>query len=507
MAHDKVTKEIANNIFLVRYETPQEIYYEIDNAKYKRLLFSMNFRDSENLMLSSGGLATKTITIPPYTKVQVACLRVVNPRKTSQLKVKYAWEEEDPGEPPADVPKREELAQDIFIYTTRRHSPTQFAYTVFCGKFKRLRFTISFHGSENMALDDGTLSRTIYVEPYQRIELGTLVVRNPHMPWTCKTKYTWEEKPPRISDEIAGVAAATTPGLHRPLLKSKMNPGMSMAITSRTIKHQELAPSLTMSTETLQRADGQAELRFVVDCMKFVSLRLTLDFSRSKNLSLPGGALVKDVVIQPYERIEVARLVTTIPGKWVLQQKVSWVEHGEPGSTSLGSSASYNNVYRKSDAGKWKTSGNRDISPPPVPTSHPGDSIARPPQTAQNGGGQDAARSRVMKAAAKTEFYRRASLSRETPSKVSRDPASLLGISTPALESDSTGSLLLLLRTLGPVFESYLNVFQQEAMDDIGLLVQLARRDAQAFRSSLREIGIKKMGHRETILQAILAIK
>jgi hypothetical protein len=210
MTDECVSKEIAHNIFLLRRETPDAIVYTLDNAKYKRVVFKMDFRGSENLRLRAGGGANPHLNphlhpqnvgemvVAPYSKVEVAYLCVVDPRRASQLRVKYSWEERDPHAQPAHLPKREELAPDVFLYTTRTSAPrTEFHYAVFCGKYKRLRFTVDFRGSSNLRLPDGTLSRTVYVDPYEKQNIGVLVVQNPSLSWSLKSKYTWvEEDPP-----------------------------------------------------------------------------------------------------------------------------------------------------------------------------------------------------------------------------------------------------------------------------------------------------------------------
>ena len=77
----RVSKEIAHNIFLLRDETQDAIVYSLDNAKYKRIVFKMDFRGSENLRLATGGLQ-REVVVPPYSKVEVAYL---------QARGNFAW--------------------------------------------------------------------------------------------------------------------------------------------------------------------------------------------------------------------------------------------------------------------------------------------------------------------------------------------------------------------------------------------------------------------------------
>ena len=55
------------------------------------------------------------------------------------LQVTYNWEEEDAEASQSTAPKREQIAPDVFLYTTRRDNPTSFIYHLDCMKDKQVR--------------------------------------------------------------------------------------------------------------------------------------------------------------------------------------------------------------------------------------------------------------------------------------------------------------------------------------------------------------------------------
>lgn len=69
-------------------------------------------------------------------------------------------------------------------------------------------------------------------------------------------------------------------------------------------------------------------------------------------------------------------------------------------------------------------------------------------------------------------------------------------------EPEVTVPELLARRGLG----EYSELFRAEALEDVGVLRAMAR-DAEAFRRGMRDIGITKLGHREALLQAVLALE
>ena len=169
-------------------------------------------------------------------------------------KVTYNWEEEDVDSAPSSAPKREQIAPDVFLYTTRRDNPTCFIYHLDCMKYKQVAFTMDFLGSSNFQLLTGGLQITSIVKPYEKVgqltwfrfiarvqrrdsaaraisklpelthcpstvcalvfvclllqrvqrEVARLIIQDPSMPWTLKAKYSWSEQ------DVIGVTGASS---------------------------------------------------------------------------------------------------------------------------------------------------------------------------------------------------------------------------------------------------------------------------------------------------------
>ena len=592
---DIVSKEIAHNVLLLRRETTDSIVYEVDNAKYKRILFRMDFRGSDNLALTTGGLE-REVAIPPYTKVQIACLKVRNTTKISQLKVKYTWEEQDPHDTPAHLPKREMLAPDIFLYTTRESKPsTEFHYSIFCGKYKRLRFTMDFRGSSNIKLTDGSLLRTIYVEPFEKKKIGVMRAQDPASSWSLKSKYTWveeeptskqptlsyipqsmqtsveeqhqaqkraaddarraeeqrlteqeirlneqekrlEEKrkllleqehlaniignrefgkvldpPPLPSTSVGSYAIPKTQtppsnvatGAFAPISRAQL----SMPTTSR----REIATNITLISARTDHPTGHTSFVFCVDCMKYKDLSLVLDFRGSSNLVLDNGGLYTQASLKPYERKEVATLRTIEANtSWSLKQKVSVIEevpkteghknitddsessrgHQRYDVTRLHRRQSFNNVYTRQPDGTWANGSQMK----PRSFDNP-----RTPNRVMLAKTSAAPRRDVE--VSQTQLNARESLDNED--SASRNALASSGNDTEQLKTGKNLSTLLTL-LIGCGLQQYYPLFLGEAMADMGLLQSLAAHKAD-FRQCLKDLGIAKMGHRETILKAVVS--
>jgi len=96
-------------------------------------------------------------------------------------------------------PQRQEIQRGVFLYTYRSiEKTTRFHYEVECVKYQRLEITIQFHGSENMELEEfatladggeGPLQKTVRVEPFQRVTIGTLRLIDPYATAQLKVAY------------------------------------------------------------------------------------------------------------------------------------------------------------------------------------------------------------------------------------------------------------------------------------------------------------------------------
>ena len=482
---DTTKKEIAHNIFLYRHETEHEIYYELDNGKYKVINLTMDFNGSENLTLTTNGNTIRTV-IPPYKRVVVAVLKVQNVRRTSQLRVKYTWEEQDPQSPPSTAPKKEELSPGIFLHTKRTTNPDSFLYSVSYNKSgSQLRFTINFSGSRNLYFDNGSLSKTVRVDPYQKVKLGILRPKIESNPWTLKTKYTWSEetkqpqqrrpmptvyKPPPAQYHAAPLPTHTSPvpsSSFSPAppstryVQAPPPPNRVLTGTTSDIKRQTIADKIDLTTTRVDDIrTGHSSFTFEIDNMKYKNLNVHLDFNGSTNLLLENGQSTTNVLVSPYERRIVGVLRTvTASGGWSLKQKVS-VEQLEPTTTSQ--------TTRVKVIAKAIPKQEKEMS----------------------------ARDKIMAASKKTNFYRRASLDRGTVAPRGPPPG-VNGNGNGNGNGNATPPVLALLEEVG--LKQYWPLFLAEAMDDLDMLRSMAT-DKIGFREAMKEMGIARMGHREALL-------
>jgi len=99
-------------------------------------------------------------------------------------------------------PTRQEIQHGVYLYTYRVTEPTRFHYEVECLKYQRLSLTITFEGSDNIEFQNnsdpdnggnngtGGLAKTVIVEPFQRVTVGTLRLVDPYLTAQLKVGYT-----------------------------------------------------------------------------------------------------------------------------------------------------------------------------------------------------------------------------------------------------------------------------------------------------------------------------
>jgi hypothetical protein len=83
-------------LFTARSDQPPatSFLFEVENAKWSDLHFSLSFAGSANAVLESGGLEVNDVLIPPFHRVQIAKLFAVSPRAEMVLRYKYAIRED-----------------------------------------------------------------------------------------------------------------------------------------------------------------------------------------------------------------------------------------------------------------------------------------------------------------------------------------------------------------------------------------------------------------------------
>jgi len=209
---EKQEKKVADGIFLetvdmwTKGRMVTSIDYRLRNETSKRISFTLDFRGSENLELATGGLIKKVVAEPNST-TDVAYLQVIKATVPWTLKCKYEWCDEAPERPVLGVPERKELSPGITLITTRSESggTDTFKYQLACSKNVIVDFRLDCSECDNMNLkDEDLLEKRTVVQPWDRVEVGTVSVINPTRPWSLRCKFHWSErspKPPSVTDQ------------------------------------------------------------------------------------------------------------------------------------------------------------------------------------------------------------------------------------------------------------------------------------------------------------------
>ncbi|GBG28540.1 Ras-related protein Rab-13, partial [Hondaea fermentalgiana] len=221
---ETTSKEVASGIVLettdmwTKGRSMTAIEYTLRSSLHKRVVFTMDFSGSENLDLATGGLKLRTV-VEPTSTATVGYLQVINPMLQWKLKCKYQWSEELPDRPVVGRPERRELSPGIVLITTRTETggADAFRYQLACSKNAVIDFRLDCSDSTNVALKDNESSaklRTV-VQPWDRVDVGTIIVTNPAKPWSLKCKFSWTERPPKpptFAASSPGTNAASSSG-------------------------------------------------------------------------------------------------------------------------------------------------------------------------------------------------------------------------------------------------------------------------------------------------------
>lgn len=201
---ETTAKEVASGIVLettdmwTKGRSMTAIEYTLRSAVRKRVVFTMDFTGSENLDLATGGLKLRTV-VEPESTAQVGYLQVINPMLQWKLKCKFQWSEEMADRPVLGKPERRELSPGIVLITTRTDAggADAFRYQLACSKNSVIDFRLDCSFSTNMSLRDGETSVRTVVQPWDRVDVGTVLVTQPGKPWSLKCKFSWTERSPK----------------------------------------------------------------------------------------------------------------------------------------------------------------------------------------------------------------------------------------------------------------------------------------------------------------------
>jgi len=170
-------KQLSPGTTLVRHEDTETnaVVYTVNNsASDVRWRFTLDFRTSKNFTLlknaTTAHMTTRNnvrrIIVAAGTTLEVARLTVTNLTLESSLQLSYAWEEQPPLENADDdqaafatfgkpVHKKEALSTDVDLLTTRtdlKDGHTKFVYRIKSRRRESLKIILDFTGSTNLAI-------------------------------------------------------------------------------------------------------------------------------------------------------------------------------------------------------------------------------------------------------------------------------------------------------------------------------------------------------------------
>ena len=92
-------------------------------------------------------------------------------------------------------PTRTIIQQNVYLYAYRLQTPTRFHYEIECAKFQRITITINFEGSSNLELTgdhgtEGPLKKTVQLQPFERVTVGTLAMVDSEVAAQLKVSYS-----------------------------------------------------------------------------------------------------------------------------------------------------------------------------------------------------------------------------------------------------------------------------------------------------------------------------
>ena len=93
-----------------------------------------------------------------------------------------------------------ELERGTFV---QGNATSGFIYTLKNGTVKRMQFSISLAGSENIAMGESALERTVECDGGSSSIVGAALVTDVAALWKIKTKFSWQEVADNAADEGA----------------------------------------------------------------------------------------------------------------------------------------------------------------------------------------------------------------------------------------------------------------------------------------------------------------
>jgi len=495
--------------------------YEVELKDASRsVVFLADISGSSNLEIygSKGQLSKTEIPIGAQGFFEVARIYVTDRSIPWSLDLRYTWTEREI----ATKKLSDTIELEITDHWVKGAAVTSMEYRL--RSKEKVEFVADFSGSSNLELVTGYLrAACVALNPNDWVNVGRLQVIDPSKPWNILCKYEW-------SDYIENQPPIDVP------------------------ERRELAPGVVLVTTRLHQGKKEC-FRFQIACAKNVIIDISLDCSASSNMAFPEGVSVLTAVVHPWDRVTIGTIAVIDQNQpWKLRYKMTLSERAprtiaevsEPDELVLekqlteltigkaGNESDGNRSRNVSCESRRSSSTAEDFSPsakigipelieePSVTTKE----IARGVflLVSQHPGRRGVSYQVQVHRDVKVSFYCNFEgstnlilqdadqpLERQTtiePFKC-KQVANLTAIdpTTPwtlrcqySWEELELETLEVFLGGLG--LSEYSDVFQREAVD-MNLLLQLGKNE-KSLRSTLQELGVSLIGHRELIVTSIL---
>ncbi len=165
----------------------------------KEIVFMMDFEESKNFKLTSGGLKLRSLA-KKHSKTDVGYLQVINPDEPSSLKLNYKFSIKQPTLPLIGELCRRVLAPGVILVSrcVENSSKILLRYQLVCSKCYVINYIVECSECFNVALVDSDEPLISGVaQPWDCKDLITISVLEPSEPWSIKARLSWTESVPK----------------------------------------------------------------------------------------------------------------------------------------------------------------------------------------------------------------------------------------------------------------------------------------------------------------------
>jgi hypothetical protein len=229
------TEKLSEGVVLITTRErgpPDGFAFEVHCTRNATITLSMDTSRCANLALDSG-LKSLSVVVPPFERVRVGALRVVDPAKGYSMLTRWSWTDgiasntfvkdaspigtrspaqQLPAAPALKQPKREDISPGVVLITeTTETRPTEIIYVLQVEKATEVLFECDFAGSVNLELvgaGGDALKQSTRVPPFGKRQVARLRARDPELSWKLVCRYVWEEEDVGVSGATSSAGAA-----------------------------------------------------------------------------------------------------------------------------------------------------------------------------------------------------------------------------------------------------------------------------------------------------------